>query len=167
MAAVPLRDRCGGIAAGRGEGYREGELAVVADKPARPGRTSLGANHRSTAEEGATEAPGAALGASAPFEHGSLRRGPGVSARLTAWLDRFFFDRELFIRSKDRVRYVRLSAGAQKIAALTVVAVIGWAAAGSLGHGGRQDQPDGRQDADLAADQHEQSHLDQRYCEKG
>ena len=110
----------------------------MADKPARPGRTSLGANHRSTPEEGATEAPGAASGVSTPFEHGSLRRGPGVSARLSAWLDRFFFDRELFIRSKDRVRYVRLSAGAQKIAALTVVAVIGWAAAGSLGIGLQQ-----------------------------
>ncbi len=57
---------------------------------------------------------------------------------MNLWLDRFFFDREIFIRSNDKVRYLRLSGRAQKLTAVAVVSVLGWAAAGSFGIGLQQ-----------------------------
>ena len=104
----------------------------MAAKPVRPVSASAETDRGSVGDRNLQSA------ASAPFATGRLRRRAGLSARLNLWLDRFFFDRELFVRSNDRVRYIRVSAQGQKLAVAGTIGLLCWAALGSLGIGFQQ-----------------------------
>lgn len=58
----------------------------------------------------------------------------GLSTRLKNLIDRVFVDREVLLRSNDRVRYLKLSPRLQKGAALAVVAGFGWMVYSSLSY---------------------------------
>lgn len=58
----------------------------------------------------------------------------GLSTRLKNLIDRVFVDREVLLRSNDRVRYLKFSPRLQKGAALALVAGFGWMVYSSLSY---------------------------------
>lgn len=104
-------------------------------------RVSDDAKHADMPDARDAEAAGAAAvaaGAGNPFHDGYLSRRPGVWSRLNARLERYFVDREIFIRGRDRVRYLRVSARSQKVATLAVLGLSAWLAASTTGIGVQQ-----------------------------
>jgi murein DD-endopeptidase MepM/ murein hydrolase activator NlpD len=76
--------------------------------------------------------------ARSPFKDGYLRRRPSVWSRVNARLDRYFVDREIFVRGEDRVRYLRVSGRSQKVAVLASIGVAFWLAVATTGIGLQQ-----------------------------
>jgi murein DD-endopeptidase MepM/ murein hydrolase activator NlpD len=81
--------------------------------------------------------PGA-IAPDAPFRDSVFARRPSWFSRLNARLERHFVDREIFVRGNDRVRYLRISARVQKVAAVATVALLTWTAIATTGIGLQQ-----------------------------
>ncbi len=106
----------------------------MAEQPA----ASEPASTDGTSQAAKCAAKGAAEGRDTAFRDGILGRRPGPGRRLRAWLDRHFVEREILIRGNDRVRHLRISARAQKLASVAVIGLGAWAAAATLGVGVQQ-----------------------------
>lgn len=89
--------------------------------------------------DGATPSRASAeIPADAHFRESVFSRRPSLFSRLNARLERHFVDREIFVRGNDRVRYLRISARVQKVAATGTVALLTWTAIATTGIGLQQ-----------------------------